>query len=62
VPKFRLIYFRANRLERSEAIEAPDALSAIHEAARRPSEGTVELWSDRGKLATFRPTTRNRFD
>ncbi len=62
MPSFRLIYFRASVLDRSETIEAPDALSAIHEAARRPSDGLTELWSDYGKLATFRPTTRHRFE
>ena len=62
MPTYRLIFFRSSRLDRAETIEAPDALSAIHEAARRPSEGVVELWGDQGKLATFRPTTRHRYD
>lgn len=62
MPTFRLIYFRASLLDHAETIEAPDALSAIHEAAARPSEGLVELWSDNGKLATFRPAIRHRFE
>ena len=59
MPAFHLIYFRASRLERSETIDAPDALAAIEEAARRPSPDIAELWSDQGKIATFRPATRH---
>ena len=62
VPAFRLIYFRASRLDRSETIDAPTALAAIEEAARRPSQDVVELWSDHGKIATFRPATRHGYD
>jgi hypothetical protein len=62
VPLFRLIYFRSSRLDRTETLEAPDTLSAIHEAARRPSEDVLELWSDCGKIATFRPTARHGYD
>ena len=62
MPAFRLIYFRASLLDRSETIDAPSALAAIEEAARRPSHDVVELWSDDGKLATFRPATRHGYD
>lgn len=62
VPDFHLIYFRASRLDRSETIEAENALAAIEEAARRPSHDVVELWSDHGKIATFRPATRHGYD
>jgi hypothetical protein len=62
VPRFRLFYFRASRLERTETIEAPDPLTAVHEAAGRPSGDVVELWSDEGKIATFRPTSRHGFE
>ena len=62
MPAFRLIYFRASRLDRTETIEAPTTLAAIEEAARRPSQDLVELWSDDGKVATFRPATRHGFD
>ena len=53
--EFRLLYLRANRLERWEIIEADSALAAVEEAARRPSDDVTELWSDRGRIAIFRP-------
>ena len=53
--EFRLLYLRANRLERWEIIEAETALAAVHEAASRPSDDVTELWSDEGKIAVFRP-------
>jgi hypothetical protein len=62
VPAFRLFYFRSSRLERSETIEAPDPLTAVHLAAERPSADLVELWSDCGKIATFRPAQRQGYD
>ena len=55
VLEFRLLYLRANRLERWEIIEAETALAAVHEAASRPSDDITELWSDHGKIAIFRP-------
>ena len=60
VPLFRLLYFRANRLERHEEIECDSAMEAIHEAATRTSDDVVELWSDQGRLALFRPASRHR--
>ena len=62
MPTFRLFFFRSSRLERSETIEAADPLDAVHEAAKRPSTDVVELWSDSGKIATFRPASRNVLD
>ncbi len=59
MPAYRLIYFRSARLDRAESIEAPDTLAALHEAARRPSNDIVELWSEDGKIATFRPASRH---
>jgi hypothetical protein len=53
--EFRLLYLRANRLERWEIIEADSALAAVHEAASRPSDTVTELWSDGGRIAVFRP-------
>lgn len=53
--EFRLLYLRANRLERWEIIEADSALAAVEEAARRPSDDVTELWSDQGRIAVFRP-------
>ncbi len=57
---FRLLYFEGSRLKRFETIEAPDPLAALHEAAKRPSEDLVELWTGDRKLATFRPVQRHR--
>jgi hypothetical protein len=62
VPAFRLFFFRASKLDRSETLQAPDAMTAIEQAARRPSNDVVELWSDQGKVATFRPASRNVFE
>lgn len=62
VPNFRLFYFRASRLERSETIEAADPLDAVHQASKRPSADLVELWSDEGRIAIFRPASRSGFE
>jgi hypothetical protein len=59
VPTFRILLFRSDRLERWSEIEAADAVEAIQLAAQLESEGTVELWSDQGKLATLRPVGRH---
>ena len=59
LPTFRLLVFRSDRLERWSEIEAPDAISAIHQAAQQEDQGVVELWSDEGKLATLRPVGRH---
>ena len=59
MPLYRLLYFSGPKLERSELLEAKTSLSAIEEAARRPSHDLVELWSDAGRLATFRPARRH---
>lgn len=52
---YRLLYFRANLLERWEEIEAADYLEAVHQAQQRPSDDRVELWRDGHRLASFRP-------
>ncbi len=52
---YRLLFFRASRLERWEAIDASNDLDAVHEAARRPSDDLAELWTDNRKIASFRP-------
>ena len=62
MPNFRLFYFRSSRLERSETIEAADAIEAVHQAAKRPSHDLVELWSDQGRIAIFRPASRTGFE
>jgi len=56
---FRLLFFRGSQLERFETLEAPNDLAAIHEAAKRPSEDLVELWSPAGRIALFRPARRH---
>lgn len=58
VSTFRILVFRSDRLERWSEIEAADAIAAIQLAAQLESEGTVELWSEGGKLATLRPVGR----
>ena len=52
---YRLLYFRASRLERWEPVAASNDLDALHEAARRPSDDIVELWAAGRKIASFRP-------
>jgi hypothetical protein len=56
---FRLLYMRSNRLDHWETFEAESALEAIERAAGRPSNDVVELWSDQGRIATFRPVGRH---
>ncbi len=60
MPEFRLLYLRANRLEKWEIFEAEDAISAVHMAARKPSDDIVELWSGDGKIAIFKPVGQHR--
>ena len=55
MPSYRLLYFRANLLERWEEIEAAGYLEAVEQAAQRPSDDRVELWRDGHRLASFRP-------
>jgi hypothetical protein len=56
--EFRLLYFRGSQLDHFELLDAPDELTAVHRAAERPSDDLVELWSDRGRIALFRPARR----
>jgi len=56
---FRLLFFRGSQLQHFETLEAPDDLTAIHEAAKRPSHDLVELWSPAGRIAVFRPARRH---
>jgi hypothetical protein len=55
---FRLLYMRSNRLDHWETFEAESPLDAVEKAAERPSDDVVELWSDQGRIATFRPVGR----
>ena len=52
---YRLLFFQGHRLDRWETLEASDYRAAVEAAARLDSEDRVELWSESGKLATFRP-------
>jgi hypothetical protein len=60
MPEFRLLYLRANRLEKWETFEAESPLAAVHVAAGRPSQDVVELWSGDGKIAIFKPAGQHR--
>ena len=55
MPTYRLLFFRANLLERWEEIDATDYVGAVEQAAQRPSDDRVELWSEGQRLASFRP-------
>lgn len=52
---YRLLFFRGGQLDHWEMIDAPDQLTALEEASRRPSEGLMELWFQDRKIASFRP-------
>ncbi len=52
---YRLLFFRASRLERWETIDASSDLDAVQEAARRPSDDVAELWAENRRIASFRP-------
>ncbi len=56
MPKFRILYLRHNVLEQSESVEAPDILGVIKKASGRPSDVTVEIWSDKGRVGIIRPS------
>ena len=49
MPRFRILYFRDNVLDRAEEVEVTDVLEAIERASHKPAEVTSEIWSDRGK-------------
>lgn len=55
MPSYRLLFFRANLLDRWEEIEAADYVEAVQQAAQHPSDDRVELWRDDHRLASFRP-------
>ena len=60
MPTYRLLFFRANRLDRWEEFEAANHLDAVHTAAQRESDDVMELWSADGKIGVFRPYMRSR--
>jgi hypothetical protein len=59
MPTYRLLFFRANRLDRWEEFEAANHLDAVYTAAERQSDDLMELWSPAGKIGVFRPYARN---
>ena len=58
-PAYTILHFQGSRLDRSEAIDAESPIEALEEAAKRPSDDLVEVWSGDRKLATFRPVRRH---
>ena len=55
MPSYRLLFFRTHRLVRWDTLEAASYREAVEAASRAVSDDRVELWSESGKLATFRP-------
>jgi len=56
MPSYRLLIFRASRLERWEEFEADSDRAAVEKAAGSPNDVLAELWSADGKIAIFRPS------
>ena len=59
MPTYRLLFFRSNRLERWEELEAESDLDAVQMAAQRQSDDIMELWSSGRKIGVFRPYARS---
>ena len=49
-----------NRLEKWEEFEAETFVEAVQMGAERAGDELVELWADRGRIATFRPRRNPR--
>jgi hypothetical protein len=58
VTGYKLLFFKGNRLERWDALEAPSYLAAVEEAVRQGSGAVVELWREEQRLAVIRPAER----
>ncbi len=56
---YRLLFFRSSVLEDWELLEADDLMHALQTASARAPDLTVELWSERKKIAVFRPVNRH---
>lgn len=52
---YRLLFFHGGQLDHWEMIEAADHMAALEVAGHHPSEGLMELWSEQGKVASFKP-------
>ena len=56
---YRILYFRSSVLEDWELLEVGSLMEALQTASSRAPDLTVELWSDRKKIAVFRPVNRH---
>lgn len=56
---YRLLYFRSSVLEDWELLEADNLMDALQAASARAPDLTVELWSNRKKVAIFRPVSHH---
>ncbi len=56
---YRILYFRSSVLEDWELLQADDLMAALQTASAKAPDLTVELWSDRKKIAVFRPVNRH---
>ena len=52
---YRLLYFRSSVLEDWELLQVDSLMEALQTASARAPDLTVELWSQRKKVAIFRP-------
>ena len=55
LPAYKVLIFRAARLERHEDLEADSDLAALEKAAAIKKTANVELWRGDRRLAIFRP-------
>lgn len=55
MPRYRLLFFRINILDRWEDIEAPDDIGAVQDAAGRTGDYRIEVWRRDRRLAIIRP-------
>lgn len=56
---YRILYFRSSVLEDWEVLDTDDLMQALQTASARAPDLTVELWSERKKVAVFRPVHRH---
>ena len=53
---FRVFYFRHSVLDHAEEVEARDLLAAVGKLSGTPSDLSIEIWSDKGKVGIVGPT------
>jgi hypothetical protein len=56
---YRILYFRSSVLEDWELLKTTNLMEALQTASARAPDLTVELWSERKKVAVFRPVNRH---